>query len=57
MKILNTLIRRQTLFKNKQIFNAVMTFLRVDRLSNHVVTQQKLLEQTLTVLSNRETIT
>ena len=34
-----------------------MTFLRVDKLSNHFVTQQKQLEQILTDSSNRETTT
>ena len=43
------------LLESKQIFDSLVTNLRVDKLSNNVLTQQKQLEQTLTDLSNKET--
>ena len=45
---------KDDLLKSKQIFDSLVTFLCVDRLSNHVLTQQKQLEQTLTDLSIEE---
>ena len=45
------------ILESKQIFDSLVTCLRVERLSNYVLTQQKQLEQTLTDLSNRETTT
>ena len=42
------------LFESKQIFDSLVTNLRVDRLSNNVLTQKKLLEEILTDLSSRE---